>query len=50
MVAGPDPHTETSKHVTISNVWDGVDYSKPRNRVKLAEEPNDLLVALPAPR
>ena len=46
MVSGPDRPTDaTSKQVTIRNVWDGVDYSKPRNRVKLAEEPHDLLIA-----
>ena len=35
-----------SKEVTIKNVWENVDFSKPRNRVLLAEEPKDLLIAL----
>ena len=35
-----------SKDVTIKNVWEAQDYSRPRNRVLLAEEPKDLLIAI----
>ena len=35
-----------SKDVTIKNVWENTDFSKPRNRVLLAEEPKDILIAI----
>ena len=36
----------TTKTVTISNVWDKASFEKPRNRIVMAEEPDDLLIAL----
>ena len=35
-----------TKTVQISNVWERANWDKPRNRVLLAEEPDDLLIAL----
>ncbi len=36
----------TVKTVKIQNVWDHQDFSKPRNRVLLAEDREDILLAL----
>ena len=35
-----------SKDVTISNVWENTNFTRARNRVLLAEEPKDLLIAI----
>ena len=36
----------SEKTVKIANVWEKANFDKPRQRVLLAEEPNDILIAL----